>query len=116
MAHVLASRNEEAIEWVDRALVQKPDFLKAMIVRTVACGRLGRREEGREWVGVDQVLEISPEMTVKNFSEFLWSFKVPEAVALQADRLRKAVGPPSRLGMIESVEPLRPGFLGAGVA
>jgi hypothetical protein len=60
MAHVLASRNKEAIEGVDRALVQKPDFRQAMIVRAVACDRLRRREEGREWV--DRVPEISPEM------------------------------------------------------
>jgi len=88
MAHVLASRNEEAIEGVDRALVQKPDFLQPMIVRAVACGRLSAGARKGEWI--DRVLEIFPEMTVKGFSEFLSSFKIPEAVALQVDGLRKA--------------------------
>jgi hypothetical protein len=57
-------------------------------VRAEACGRLGRREEGREWV--DRILEISPYTTVKSFSDFLSGFYVPEVVTLQADALRKA--------------------------
>jgi hypothetical protein len=59
-----------------------------MIVRAEACGRLDRREEGREWV--DRILEISPYTTVKSFSDFLSGFYVPEVVTLQADALRKA--------------------------
>jgi hypothetical protein len=39
VTHVLANRNEEGIEWLDRALAQKPDFLQAMIVTAEACGR-----------------------------------------------------------------------------
>lgn len=69
VTHVLANRNEEGIEWLDRALAQKPDFLQAMIVTAEACGRLGRREEGRECV--DRVLKLSPDTTVKSFSDFL---------------------------------------------
>ena len=41
---------DEAIEWADRALIQKPGFFNAMCIRAEACGQLGRREEGREWV------------------------------------------------------------------
>jgi adenylate cyclase len=93
VAHVLAHRYEEAIEWFDRALVQKPGFFGAMQSRAGACGLLGRREEGQEWV--DRIREINPDLTVQSYSDFLSGFIVPEAVALQADGLRKA-GLPER--------------------
>ena len=51
LAHLQSGRYEQAIEWADRALIQRPGFINAMVVRTAACGHLGRREEGREWIG-----------------------------------------------------------------
>ena len=51
LAHLQSGRYEQAIEWADRALIQKPGFTNAMVVRTAACGHLNLREQGREWVG-----------------------------------------------------------------
>ena len=50
LAHLQSKRYEEAIEWTDRALIEKPGFFNAMCVRAAACGHLDQREEGREWV------------------------------------------------------------------
>jgi adenylate cyclase len=88
LAHLQSGRYEQAIEWADRALMQKPGFTNAMIVRTAACGHLHRREEGREWVG--RIREIAPQLTVKSLREFLSGFFVPEALAHQVDGLAEA--------------------------
>ena len=88
LAHLQSGRYEEAIEWTDRALIQKPGFFNAMCIRAAACGHLGQREQGRELV--ERIRAISPGLTVKSMSDFLSGFFVPEAVAFQADGLRKA--------------------------
>jgi adenylate cyclase len=88
LAHLQSGRYEEAIEWADRALMQKPGFTNAMIVRTAACGHLQRREEAREWVG--RIREIAPQLTVSGIRGFLSGFFVPEALASQVDGLTKA--------------------------
>jgi TolB-like protein len=49
VAHLQSGRYQQAIEWADQALLQKPGFINAMIVRAAACGHLDLREEGREW-------------------------------------------------------------------
>ena len=84
----MAQRYEQAIAWADQALMQKPGFTNAMIVRTAACGDLQRREEGREWVG--RIHEIAPQLTVGGIADFLSGFFVPEALAAQVDGLAAA--------------------------
>ena len=44
LAHVQSKHYEEAIEWTDRALVQKPGFFNAMCISAEAWSHLGRRE------------------------------------------------------------------------
>lgn len=70
------------------ALLQKPGFINAMIVRAAACGHLDRREEGREWVG--RIGQIAPTLTISEIKNFLSVFFVPEALAYQVDGLAKA--------------------------
>jgi adenylate cyclase len=93
VAHLQSSHYEEAVEWTDRALIQKPGFLQAMCIRAAAYGHLGRPEEGREWV--QRIQETSPGLTVESYQDFLSGFFVPEAVGLHAEGLRKA-GMPER--------------------
>jgi adenylate cyclase len=88
LAHLQSARYQQAIEWADRALIQKPGFKNAMIVRTAACGHLERRDEAREWVG--RIREIAPQLTVSSIRDFLSRFFVPEALAYQVDGLAKA--------------------------
>jgi TolB-like protein/class 3 adenylate cyclase/Tfp pilus assembly protein PilF len=92
LAHLQSKRYEEAIDWADRALTQKPAFFNAMCVRTTASGHLGRHEEGRKWV--DRIRAISPDLTGQSYKGFLSGFFVPEAVTLQVDGLCKAGLPP----------------------
>lgn len=70
------------------ALLQKPGFINAMIVRAAACGHLDRREGGREWVG--RIGQIAPTLTISEIKNFLSVFFVPEALAYQVDGLAKA--------------------------
>ena len=88
LAHLYAHRYEEAIDWLDRALVQKPSFFAAMQVIAAACGHLGRLEEGREWVA--RLREIVPDFSVTKQNSFLTRFMVPEVVEIQLEGLRKA--------------------------
>jgi TolB-like protein len=88
LANLQSGRYEEAIVWADRALMQKPGFTNAMIVRTAACGHLQRHEEASEWVG--RIHEIAPQLTVGGIRGFLSGFFVPEALASQVNGLTKA--------------------------
>jgi adenylate cyclase len=88
LAHLQSGRYEKAIEWADRALIQKPSFTNAMIVRTAACGHLERREEAREWVG--RIRQTAPQLTVSSIKQFLSGFFIPDALAHQVDGLAKA--------------------------
>ena len=88
LAHLQSGRYKQAIEWADRALIQKPGFINAMVVRTAACGHLDLQEEGREWVG--RMREIAPQLTVGSIRDFLSGFFVPDALAYQVDGLAKA--------------------------
>jgi adenylate cyclase len=88
IAHLLSQRYEEALEWADRALVQKPGFLSAMSLRAVACGHLGRLDEGREWIA--RLRELVPDLTVASMSDYLAGFAVTEYVAVFAEGLRRA--------------------------
>ncbi|WP_141679036.1 tetratricopeptide repeat protein, partial [Acinetobacter baumannii] len=47
LANLQSGRYERAIEWTDQALIQKPGFVNAMVVRAASCGHLGLREDGR---------------------------------------------------------------------
>jgi len=88
LAHLQSGRYEQAIEWADEALIQKPGFINAMIVRTAACGHLGLREQGRVWI--ERIHQAAPTLTINAIKDFLSVFFVPEALACQVDGLAKA--------------------------
>lgn len=88
VANLQSGHYAQAIEWADRALIQKPGFINAMVVRTAACGHLDRREEGREWVV--RVRKIASQLTVNGLRNFLSGFFAPVALAYQVDGLAKA--------------------------
>jgi len=88
VAYLQSGRYQQAIEWADQALMQKPGFINAMIVRTAACGHLGLQREGREWIV--RMREIAPQLTVGGIKDFLSGFFVPVALAYQVDGLVKA--------------------------
>jgi adenylate cyclase len=88
LAHLQSARYEQAIEWADQTLIDRPGFTNAMLLRAAACGHLGRREESLVWIG--KIREIAPQLTVSGIKGFLSGFLVPEALAYQVDGLVKA--------------------------
>jgi adenylate cyclase len=62
MAHLVARRFEQAIEFADRTLYTQPRAATAIRVKIVACAHLGRLDEARE--AVTRLLAIDPRFTV----------------------------------------------------
>jgi adenylate cyclase len=88
LAHLVAGRYEEAIEWVDRALQENTRAMAVLRLKAAACGQLGRIEEGRECVR--RLRELVPGSTVAGSKEGLRSFVSPEVLNIYADGLLKA--------------------------
>ena len=59
IAHLLAGRFEQAIEWADRALCDQPRFNPTRRCRIAADAHVGRLEEARAELG--RLLAIDPE-------------------------------------------------------
>jgi adenylate cyclase len=87
IAHLYARRFEQAIEWADRALHDKPRFVPAMRVKLSALAHLGDLDEARAELG--RVLAIDPKLTIVRFREFA-HFMAPKALELVAAGLRLA--------------------------
>ena len=88
MAHVIAGRYEEAIEWADRSLRELPRYESALRNRVVACAQLGRIDEARHWLG--RLLEITPGLTVARYKALYKATHPPVIIDLYAEGLRKA--------------------------
>jgi adenylate cyclase len=58
LAHLVAGRYEEAVDWAEAPLHEQPRNASAIRVKLVACAHLGRIEEGRELL--QQVLRLQP--------------------------------------------------------
>jgi len=92
-ALMLAGRHEEAIEWVDRALFDQPDFHAAIRGRVALSGYLGRREEAREWIA--RLLAVNPAHTIAWYKEFGARFLSAGTLAVWVEGFRKAGLPES---------------------
>src|SRR5262249_48301803 len=67
VAHLAARRFEQAIEWADRALHDRPRLVSAMRIKVAAWAHLGRLDEARADLG--QMLAIDPKLTIAGFRE-----------------------------------------------
>ncbi len=85
LAHLIAGRHEEAIEWADRALHENPRAIAVLRFKAAACGLLGRIEDGRECV--KRLRELVPGMTVASDGR---KFLSPEVLAIAVEGLRRA--------------------------
>jgi TolB-like protein/class 3 adenylate cyclase len=89
LAHVVAGRYEEAIEWADRALHAQPRFLIAARLKLISLAHLGRTDETSEWL--KRVLDLHPRLTITAWKTSHPSAGYsPEFLALYEDGLRKA--------------------------
>jgi len=88
LAHLIAGRYEETIEWADRALHEHPAANHALGFKAVACSRLGRMEEGCECI--KGFCELRPGWTVAGVEAVLGTAMSPEVLSVYLDGLRKA--------------------------
>ena len=88
VAHLVARRFEQAIEWADRALHDQPRLVVAMRVKVVALAHLGRLDDAR--VEVSRLLAIYPKLTIAGLRESLHYTAAPEIVELVVTGLRLA--------------------------
>jgi len=92
VAHLVARRFEQAIEWADRALHDQPRTVTGMRAKVVALAHLGRLDAaGTE---LSRLLAIDPKLTIAGFREQA-VYQAPEVLELYVDGLRLA-GLPER--------------------
>jgi TolB-like protein/class 3 adenylate cyclase/Flp pilus assembly protein TadD len=84
---MLAGRYEEAMEWVDRSLHDRPEHHPAIRGKVALCGYLGRAEEARQWIR--RLLEANPAMTIAGFKA-LAKYHAPGTMAVWVEGFRKA--------------------------
>jgi adenylate cyclase len=83
-----AGRYEEALEWVDRCLHDRPSFHPAIRGRVALCGYLGRTDEARTWIA--RLLAVNPIHTIAWFKAFGGKFLSPATLAIWVEGLRRA--------------------------
>ena len=87
-ALMLAGRYEDAMEWTDRCLYDRPNFHPAIRGRVALCGYLGRTEEAREWVA--KLLAVNPAHTIAWFQNYGSKFMSSATLAIWVEGLRRA--------------------------
>jgi adenylate cyclase len=88
LAHLVAGRHEETTEWADRALREQRRATAVLGFKAVACGHLGRVEEGRECVR--RLRELRPGFTLAGAKTSLGIFVSPEVLPIFLEGYRKA--------------------------
>ena len=87
VAHLVARRFEQAIDWADRALHDQPRFVSAMRFKVVANAHLGRLDAAR--AELCRALAIDPKLTIAGFREYA-HYAAPEVLELYVAGLRLA--------------------------
>jgi TolB-like protein len=87
LAHLVAGRYEEALEWADQTLGEEPRHRPAIRNKVASYAHLGRIEEAREWLG--RLLDLEPGLTIAGFKALAPHFP-PEILDVFVDGLRKA--------------------------
>ena len=88
IAHLLAGRFEQAIEWADRSLHDQPRYNPARRIKIAADVQLGRLDEARTELG--RMLAIQPGATIARFRANSARSAAPEFIDVVAAGLRLA--------------------------
>ena len=88
LAHLVARRFEQAIEWADRALHDQPRMVVAMLLKVVANAHLGHLDEAR--AELSRMLAIDPKLTIAEILRRYADFTAPEVLELYVTGLRLA--------------------------
>jgi tetratricopeptide (TPR) repeat protein len=86
-ALMLAGRHDEALEWIDRSLQERPNTHTATRMKVAILGHLHRHDEARDWVR--RLRALNPEMTIAWWRSFARAMS-PGAVAVWEEGLRRA--------------------------
>jgi TolB-like protein len=85
---MLAGRYQEALEWIDRCLYERPNFHPAIRARVALCGYLNLTEQVGNWVS--RQLETNPAMTISGFAAFGAKHLSPGALSRWINGFRRA--------------------------
>ena len=88
VAHLVARRFEQAIEWADRALHDQPRAVAGMRAKVVALAHLGRLDAAR--AELSRVLAIDPKLTIAGYRAYAHFIMAPELLELYVTGLRLA--------------------------
>ncbi len=88
MAHLIGRQYQEALMWVEEALLESPRLIFTMRVKLAVCGHLGRFEEARECLA--RLLNLQPDLTIARFVSYARRFVLPSVTDVYAEGLRKA--------------------------
>jgi len=88
VAHLGASRYEEALDWADRTLREEPGYRGALINKVVACAHLDRIEDARSTLCL--LIESLPGLTIAGYRALWARAHSPERTAIVVNGLRKA--------------------------
>jgi TolB-like protein len=87
LAHLFASRFDEAVSWAERALRDLPTFLIAVCIVAASHALAGRLIEARQ--AMSQIRRLDPTLRASGIADWLL-FHRPEYLALLSDGLRRA--------------------------
>jgi adenylate cyclase len=88
LAHLIAGEYNDAMRWVDKALLERPRLVPAVRAKVAICGYLGCSDEAARWLG--RLLELLPGETIASFNDFGATFLSPKVITILAEGLRKA--------------------------
>jgi len=88
IAHLVAGRYDQALDWADRTLREEPGYSGALRNKAVACAHLGRIDEARE--AVHQLIEVLPWYTIAGARVLHSRLYPPEIAEMFLHGLRKA--------------------------
>jgi adenylate cyclase len=89
LAHLAATRYEEAVDWTRRALREQPRYAIAIRMQVVSLAHLGRIDAARQ--SLKRLLEIQPGLTIAAWkTAYGATFFVPELLDVYVHGLRRA--------------------------
>jgi TolB-like protein/class 3 adenylate cyclase len=88
VAHLVAGRYDEALDWADRTLLEEPGYTAALRAKAVACAYLDRIDEAREVMC--QWIECQPWQTIARVRVYYSRIYLPEITEMWVHGLRKA--------------------------
>ena len=88
VAHLIAGRYQEALEWADRSWAAQLDYRPALRAKVASLAQLGRIDEARDWL--QQLVELQPGLTITRLEAYAGALFSPEMLAVYIDGFRKA--------------------------